>query len=155
VPPRLAFLLRALQDTVRVLFQLDGVTCDDLPMTGRRPLTRGYEFSVTDSEYADGMGVIFASRVHLEKITLLLIQHCLTSRFPRDSSCLRWTALSSLASSWPVIATMAVMLAAQLRRQARHLRACAGACSHPATSPRAKRVVYTTVILSVLLCGCE
>lgn len=48
---------------------------EDFILTGRRPTTRGVEFALPDSEYADDTAVLFDTRDHLETYTPLLIDH--------------------------------------------------------------------------------
>ena len=47
----------------------------DFILTGRRPKSKGSQFSFDDSEYADDTAVLFESRESLEEFTQLLINH--------------------------------------------------------------------------------
>ena len=50
-------------------------TKNDFVMTGHRPTTRGENFALEDSEYADDTSILFDSRNDLEVYTPLLIKH--------------------------------------------------------------------------------
>lgn len=50
-------------------------TKKDFVMTGRRPRTKGSEFAVGDSEYADDAAVLFATRESLEECIPVLLKH--------------------------------------------------------------------------------
>ena len=48
---------------------------EDFVLTGRRPQTKGTDFSFGDSEYADDTAVLFPTRESLEYYTPLLLKH--------------------------------------------------------------------------------
>ena len=48
---------------------------EDFVLTGRRPQTKGTDFSFGDSEYADDTAVLFPTRESLEYYTPLLFKH--------------------------------------------------------------------------------
>ena len=48
---------------------------EDFVMTGRRPQTKGTDFTFGDSEYADDTAVLFPTRDDLEHYTPLLLKH--------------------------------------------------------------------------------